>query len=211
MPRVRPHYGGAVADKKELMDVFLDLLPNQPKDDKTRDNFRQMLLARFNERLPHAVDRVWELPPIILKEPQGEYVALLLEARELYLAGYFYSCVAMCGIVGERLVKDAFRAAVRIEIDGQLLTPSEKAFDQFERAEVSAVIRFLRESGLLGAEPAKVAEGLVTLRGRTHRLTLCLLSSFYMMSWRAPSRCSRSSLSKTAHSFGKPEFQQGEL
>ena len=98
-----------MSEQPKFMDVFLDLLPNQPKTDQTRESFRQILRQRFEGRLTDAVERVWELPPMILK-PHGEYLALLLEAREIYLAGHFYSCVAMCGIVGERLVKDMFRA-----------------------------------------------------------------------------------------------------
>lgn len=69
------------------MEVFLDLLPNQPKNDQGRENFRQMLRERFEERLPASVERIWELPPIILQQPKNDYVGLLLEARELFVAG----------------------------------------------------------------------------------------------------------------------------
>lgn len=88
----------------KLIDVFIDLEPNQPKNEQTRASFREILLDRFEQRLPQAVEHVWELPPIILKEPLKEYVTLLLEARELFVLGQFYACVAMCGIVGERLI-----------------------------------------------------------------------------------------------------------
>jgi hypothetical protein len=36
---------------------------------------------------------------------EGEYLELLIEARKLYVEGYFYSCVAMCGIVAEDSLK----------------------------------------------------------------------------------------------------------
>ncbi len=146
------------------MQVFLDLLPNQPRNDQTRKEFEQMMRGKFEERLPESVERVWELPPIILKEPFGEYIELLLEARELFLAGHFYSCVAMCGIVGERLIKDVLRASVIIEKDGQLQRPQEKAFDQFERVDVNGIVRFLKESELLCSEAAKAADDLGQLR-----------------------------------------------
>ena len=109
-----------MAEDSGLMDVFLDLEPNQPKNDQTRESFRQMLRHRLEQGLPEAVERIWKLPAIILKEPRKEYVSLLMEARELFVNGQFYSCVAMCGIVGERLVKDALRTAVLIERDNRL-------------------------------------------------------------------------------------------
>lgn len=155
---------GTVTEQPQHMNVFLDLLPNQPKNDQARENFRQMLRQRFEEGLPQAVERVWDLPPIILKEPFGDYVALLLEARELFVSGHFYSCVAMCGIVGERLVKDILRASLLVEKDGHAQRPKDVAFDQLERVEVSGMVRFLKEADLLSDDAAKAADKLGQLR-----------------------------------------------
>lgn len=153
-----------MADDQHLMNVFLDLLPNQPKNDKSRESFRHLLRERFEKTLPEAVERIWKLPPIILKEPFGEYVELLLETRALFVAGHFYSCVAMCGIVGERLAKDVLRASVLIDKDGTPQRPKDVAFDQFERVEVSGIVRFLKEAELLSAAAAKAAGDLGQLR-----------------------------------------------
>jgi len=70
----------------------------------------------------------------------------------------------MCGIVGARLAKDAWRAAVRVEKDGTAQRPTEAAFDQLERVEVSGIVRFLKEAGLLGDAAAKAAKNLGELR-----------------------------------------------
>jgi hypothetical protein len=70
----------------------------------------------------------------------------------------------MCGIVGERLVKDVMRAAVRIEKDGAIEQPVEKAFDQLERVEVSSMVRFLKEAGLLSETASRAADELLQLR-----------------------------------------------
>jgi hypothetical protein len=153
-----------MSDEQQLMSVFLDLLPNQPRSDQTRESFRTLLRQRFEKGLPEAVERIWELPPMILKEPFGDYMDLLLETRALFLAGHFYSCVAMSGIVAERLVKDLLRASVLIEKDGQIQRPSEVAFDQFERIDMNGIVRFLKEGGLLGDEAAKAADSLGQLR-----------------------------------------------
>jgi len=125
-----------------------------------------MLRQRLEKRLQTSVERIWDLPPIILKNPQAEYVALLVEARDLYVAGNYYSCVAMCGIVGERIIKDVLRASVRIEKDGIVGVPQDKAFDQLEHVEVGGMIRFLKEAELLVADAAKAAEDLGRLRNQ---------------------------------------------
>lgn len=164
--RLTSRAGTQVADtqKPGAMEVFLDLLPNQPKNDQARENFRQMLRERFEERLPASVERIWELPPIILQQPKNDYVGLLLEAREPFVAGYFYSCVAMCGIVGERLVKDVLRAAVLVEREGRAVQPAQSAFDQLERVEINGLVRFSKEAQLLNDEAGKAADKLSQLR-----------------------------------------------
>jgi len=154
-----------MSEQPQFMDVFLDLLPTQPKNDQTREGFRKLLWQRFEGVLADAVERMWDLPPMIVK-PYGEYLALLLESRELYIAGHFYSCVAMCGIVGERLIKDAFRASVLVQQSNSPQPPSDAAFDQLERIEVNGIVRFLKEAELLSAEAAKAAESLGQLRNQ---------------------------------------------
>lgn len=153
-----------MTEENKLINVFVDLLPNQPKNDATRAMFRQLLTQRFEEQLPEAVERIWELPTEILGEPFGDYLSLLLEARELFVMGHFYSCVTMCGIVGERLVKDVFRASILVEKDGKPQRPADVAFNQLERVEVSAIVRFLKKAELLSADGAKAAGKLGELR-----------------------------------------------
>lgn len=148
------------------MEVYLDLLPNQPRNDQTREQNRQMMRERFEQRLPEAVERIWELPPIILKQP-GAYVDLLLESRELFIAGHFYSCVAMCGIVAERLVKDMLRASVLIYKEGLPPSrPTDVAFNQLEHVEVRGIISFLKEAGLIEDKAKKAADELGNLRNQ---------------------------------------------
>jgi len=154
-----------VNDESQYMEVFLDLLPNQPKDDQSRDNFRGILRQKLEERLADSIERIWDLPPIILTpKPKGDYLALLLESRELYVDGHFYPCVAMCGIVGERLVKDALRVVILIQSEGSVRAPSDKAFAQLERVEVYGIVNFLKETNILSGDAAKAALKLGELR-----------------------------------------------
>jgi hypothetical protein len=154
-----------VTEQNQYISLFLDLLPNQPKDDKTRESFKNILKQRFEANLTDSVERIWDLPPIAVN-PEGEYLTLLQEARQLYLMGSFYSCVAMCGIVGERLIKDVFRASVLINKSGSVQQPSPKAFDQFERIEVHGISQFLKACELLSEDAAKAAKDLRDLRNQ---------------------------------------------
>jgi hypothetical protein len=72
----------------------------------------------------------------------------------------------VCGIVGERLIKDVLRASVLVQKDGSLQLPPDAAFKQLERVEVNGIIRFLKEGGLLNAEAAKAADSLGQLRNQ---------------------------------------------
>jgi len=73
-----------MSDQSEFMEVFLDVLPNHPKNDQMRENFKHMLREKFENTLPDAVERIWELPPILLQKRSREYVGLLMEARSLH-------------------------------------------------------------------------------------------------------------------------------
>jgi hypothetical protein len=150
----------------EFMQVFLDLTPNSPKTERTRESLGYALRQKFEHALPEAVERIWELPPVILQNPEGEYVGLLVEARELFVVGHFYSCVAMCGIVGERLVKDLLRATVLVHSARGAESPSEAAFDQFERVDINAIVGFLNRTGALDDSAEKAARSLAELRNR---------------------------------------------
>jgi hypothetical protein len=105
-----------------------------------------------------------EIPYLMLKAPFGPYLELLIEARGLFLDGYFYSCVAMCGIVCERIIKDELRASVLIKKGDQVQSPGSTAFDQFERVDVSSIVRFLNEAGILSDKSACAAKKLIELR-----------------------------------------------
>jgi hypothetical protein len=72
----------------------------------------------------------------------------------------------MCGIVGERLVKDSLRASVLVENGGEVARPTDRAFDKFERVSVNDVAQFLAEAGVLGPDAAKAASDLLQLRNQ---------------------------------------------
>ena len=49
-------------------------------------------------------ERLSQLPPLLIEA--GSYCELLREARDVFVDGHFYACVAMCGISFERFQRD---------------------------------------------------------------------------------------------------------
>lgn len=147
----------------DLVQTYIDFRSNSPKDERSLYFRQEAMKQRFEAQVSDAAERSWDLPQLMVV-PEGEYLPLLLEARELYEYGYFYSCVAMCGIVSERLVKDTLRASMRIARDSEIEIPSNEAFDQLERVEVSGIINFLGKAALLSEDASKAAKKLVELR-----------------------------------------------
>jgi hypothetical protein len=154
------------APDESLANAYVDVRSNEPRNAQSRQQFEKSLEDKFRIQLSDAVERIWELPQVILKNANDEYVRLFVEARELFVMGYFYSCVAMCGIVGEKLVKDLLRSTVLLTTDGLADRPSEDAFDQLERVDASAIMRFLNKAQVLGDEAAKAANSLIELRNK---------------------------------------------
>lgn len=146
------------------VDAYMDNRPKSPHTEEQRKKFQVELTKRFEKGLPATIERIWELPCLNITSVSKPYSNLLIEARELFLNGYFYSCVAMCGIVGERLIKDMLRNSVSIEKDGKNQRPSDEAFDQLERVEVFGIINFLNKAGLLSNDAATAARKLGQLR-----------------------------------------------
>jgi len=52
----------------------------------------------------HNGERLSQLPPLLIEV--GPYCELLREARDVFVEGHFYACVAMCGISFERFQRD---------------------------------------------------------------------------------------------------------
>ena len=52
----------------------------------------------------YKTERLSQLPPLLIEV--GPYCGLLREARDVFVDGHFYACVAMCGISFERFQRD---------------------------------------------------------------------------------------------------------
>jgi hypothetical protein len=147
-----------VSEPDELASLAIHLYP------RNHAALQARLRVDADKKLPIAEQRAPNLPEALVA--RGPYLPLLVEARELYVWGFDYGCVAMCGITAERITKDVLRAAVLVQQEGQVSTPPPVAFDQLERVEVSGLVRFLQHSGLVSKEVAEAAWQLLQLRNQ---------------------------------------------
>jgi hypothetical protein len=125
-----------------------------------------MLRRKLEMQLAASVERIWDLPPLMVIYTGGEYLKLLREARDLYVDGYFYSCVATCGIVSERIIKDILCASIKIEKDGIVETPENEVIEELEQIDVFRIAKLLRKTELLSRETFKAVDNLVQLRNK---------------------------------------------
>lgn len=110
------HYGwiqecGKVRVIGQIQAVYADFSPNSAKPQKrsilSRGSKKQNkeLPSNVSSYLaPDRIERLSQLPPLLMED--GPYCSLIREARDVYVDGHFYACVAMCGISLERFQRD---------------------------------------------------------------------------------------------------------
>jgi hypothetical protein len=163
-------------DRKQLQQLqdhadpskfFADPGSEQPQTLEAKAEAEAELLSQFKLKVSDIVGRSWQLPSLAVQKGNYEYLQLLTEARELYRSGHFYSCVAMSGIVAERLVKDLLRQTIMVsKDDGDPVKPTDTAFDQLERVDMSSLVRFCKETGLVDPPTSAAVAALYELRNK---------------------------------------------
>ena len=151
-------------DDGQFVNIYIDVDRGAPDTERTRAEISNRFHRRLDGRLPGAVRRARRLPSLLLQHPDKEFVKLLLEARELFELGYFYGCVAMCGIVGERLIKDTLRRSLMVRGAEGIAQPTEDAFEQLERVDTRSLTAFLLKTGAIDSDTSAAARRLADLR-----------------------------------------------
>lgn len=90
--------------------AYADFRPNAAKrhlrEKLSKDSQEQLAEGALSEKpLAHEMyERLSRLPPLLIED--GPYCGLIREARDVFVDGHFYACVAMCGISFERFQRD---------------------------------------------------------------------------------------------------------
>lgn len=90
-------------------------------------------------------ERLSQLPPLLIED--GGYCRLIREARDVFVDGHFYACVAMCGISLERFQRD-----------------KAKPYGATRRHKMDQVRRMLEENGVLSSQTLILCKNMADLR-----------------------------------------------
>jgi hypothetical protein len=95
----------------------------------------------------HKNERLSQLPPLLIED--GPYCRLMREARDVFVDGHFYACVAMCGISFERFQRD-----------------KAKPYGAKRKHKISQVRSILRANRSLSSGTLDLCESMADLRNK---------------------------------------------
>jgi len=144
--------------------AYVDFTTNQTRHAEGRDARHRSILAEVESKIDSIIERETKLPALIIHD--GDYVELLKEARDLFRHAFFYSCVAMCGIVSERILKNILSQHIRIQINDKITHPNKNAMKRLERLTINQTIDFLSEKDCIDTDVKNSAHKLRQLRNR---------------------------------------------
>ncbi len=112
------HYGWIQVCGEALVNVsgqaqpaYVDFRPNTAKrqlkeelPNGSQEQATETLSNALGEPTRGKLERLSQLPALLIEE--GSYCQLVREARDVFVDGHFYACVAMCGISFERFQRD---------------------------------------------------------------------------------------------------------
>jgi len=126
------------AAKRHLSEELSKSSQNQPAELPSGTSVQKPLAHDTYERLS-------QLPPLLMEV--GPYCALIREARDVFVDGHFYACVAMCGISFERFQRD-----------------KAKPYGAMRKHKMPRVRKMLQENKVLKVETLALCKKMAKLR-----------------------------------------------
>ncbi len=136
-------------------------------DEQAKSFFCRQKIGHFKRHIDEMHARERELESIIIPgngEASTFIYNLLKEARDLYVDGYFYGCIAICCVISERVMKDLARDSIRIADSQGIRSPSDEALEKLERVDFRTLWEFLLKCGIISKEISKVTQKLAEMR-----------------------------------------------
>ena len=134
---------GQVKVKGRTQSAYADFRPNEAKRYLNNKKLEEMGTSELIDK--EKSERLSKLPPILIEN--GPYCNLLREARDVFVDGHFYACVAMCGISFERFQRD-----------------KAKAYGATKKDKIWQVREILRNNNALSPETLIYCEKMAKLR-----------------------------------------------
>lgn len=145
---------GNIIVSGQTQPAYADFRPNDAKirlseeSKKNVQNFpvEQSSSAVTKESFDHEKEEMLsQLPPLLIEV--GPYCELLREARDVFVDGHFYACVAMCGISFERFQRD-----------------KAKPYSATRKHKMWQVRKILKDNKVLKKETLELCEKMANLR-----------------------------------------------
>ena len=138
----------------QIQPAYADFRPNDAKLRLSKESAKES--QKRPEELPsgamdektfarHKDERLSQLPPLLIEV--DPYCSLLKEARDVFVDGHFYACVAMCGISFERFQRD-----------------KAKAYGAMSKHKMTRVRKILQENKVLKVETLSLCKKIAKLR-----------------------------------------------
>ncbi len=150
---------GLVRVSGQTKAAYLDFRPNAAKrhlQEKILKGKQKQIAEilydglNFTSQKPAALERLSQLPPLLIED--GIYCRLIREARDVFVDGHFYACVAMCGISFERFQRD-----------------KAKSYGATQEDKMNSIRSILKKNNVLSLETLSICEDMAKLRNKyTH-------------------------------------------
>ena len=155
------HYGwiqecgeAVVSVSGQTQPAYADFRPNSAKlelrDELSKDSQEQATELPSSIQSEHTrerLERLSQLPPLLIED--GAYCRLIREARDVFIDGHFYACVAMCGISFERFQRD-----------------KAKPYGAKPKDRMDQVRRILEKNEVLSPETLTLCKSMADLRNK---------------------------------------------
>ncbi len=154
--------------KTSTIKIHLDTIPNllnNPIMGKEEEkNVKQMFRSGLERKLNDMIIRYKSLPPIMVH--LGKYSEFLIEARDLFIKGSFYPCIAMCGITAERIGKELLRRSVLLRKKGNWAFPSDEQAAILDHIRMNDAIGLLIKSSVIDKDLKSPFQKLTKIRNK---------------------------------------------
>jgi len=148
---------------KKTIQVQIDSTPNVLNQfPEHAENIKNTFRQKLEENLDEYIDRYKQLPALMIHS--GQYNELLLEARDLFIEGRFYSCVAMCGVTAERIAKELLNTCFLLVKDGDAKIPNDNVCRVLERIDMDLIRELLIKGEIVNDALRKPFQELAKLR-----------------------------------------------
>jgi len=135
----------SVATSDETKPAFADFKPNDARL-RLSGKWPKETQQHSDESTESEKDKRLSLLPALLIEA-GPYCNLLREARDVFVDGHFYACVAMCGISFERFQRD-----------------KAKPHGGTDKHKIWEIRKLLKDKNILSSITLKLCKNMATMR-----------------------------------------------